>query len=105
MYLVIESHEALLSAGNNFPIYIEQLAVAQHEESFYVVGGYNVWWNSSDLVNNTALDTIYHYNVMKDSWTLLPHRMKYERQQATAMIVDSSIFPSCCEDLGICDDL
>ena len=74
-------------AGNKFPTTLLGPAVAQHEESFYIIGGLDYY--------GKYLDSIYHYNVMDDSWTLLQDRMEYPRCYATAMIVNSLIFPSC----------
>ena len=75
-------------AANPFPTTLDLPTVAQHEDTFYIVGGY-----SNQLVSD--LDTIYRYDVAEDSWTLLPNRMTYTREAPTAMIVRSSIFPSC----------
>lgn len=62
------------------------MAVAQHDETFYVVGGYD---------SDSVLDTIYRYEVSSESWQLMPNRMKYARDVPTAMMVNSSIFPAC----------
>ena len=73
-------------AANNFPTALIYPAVAQHDESFYIIGG----WDGSSY-----LDTIYHYNLSNDTWALLPNTMTFPRDGATAMIVKSTIFPSC----------
>ena len=80
-------HYPLDFAGNPFPTTLDLPTVAQHGDTFYIVGGYDP--TASDL------DTIYRYEVEEDSWTLLPNRMTYTREAPTAMVVKSSIFPSC----------
>jgi len=74
--------ETWRTANNPFPTEPEGSAVVQHEDTFYVVGGYE-------------MDTIYRFEVSDESWTLMPNRMKYRREGATAMMVKSSIFPTC----------
>ena len=74
-------------AGNTFPTTIGYPAVAQDVNSFYIIGGLEV--------DFFPMDTIYSYEPNNDSWTLLPNKMQYRRDGATAMIVKSSIFPSC----------
>ena len=77
-------------AANPFPTEIANPAVAQHEDTFFVVGGY-----SYDGSSESDFDTIYRFEVSDESWTLMPNRMKYARAGATAMMVNSSIFPTC----------
>ena len=62
------------------------MAVAQHEDTFYIIGGY---------YGGSYFDTIYRFEVSDESWRLMPNRMKNERIAATAMMVNSSIFPTC----------
>ena len=65
-------------------------AVAQHEGTFYLVGGMT---NPNFPV--TRLDTIYRYEPSDESSMLMPNRMKFEREGVTAMMVDASLFPAC----------
>ena len=78
----------ILAAINPFPTEIANLAVAQHEDTFYIVGGGGGY-------EGPPFDTIYRYEISDESWQLMPNRMKYARFGATAMMVDSSIFPTC----------
>ena len=75
-----------LAAINPFPTEIIGPVVAQHDETFYIVGGFD---------GSSSLDTVYQYEVSNESWRLMPNRMRYERWAATAMMVNSSIFPTC----------
>ena len=79
-----------LAAINPFPTEIGSPAVAQHDETFYIVGGMA---RTGDGI--ARFDTVYRYEVSDESWQLMPNRMKYDRQGATAMMVNSSIFPAC----------
>lgn len=78
------------SAQNPFPIVIDGMSIAQHDETFYVVGG-----NTDPTFPVTRLDTIYRYEAGDESWRLMPNRMKYERYGATPMMVNASMFPAC----------
>ena len=64
--------------------------MAQHDSTFYAVGG-----AGSYQTGDVYFDTIYKFEVSDESWKLMPNRMKYERESATAMMVNSSIFPTC----------
>ena len=64
-------------------------AVAQHEGTFYLVGG------MTRTFPTERLDTVYRYEPSDESWTLMPNRMKFEREGVTAMMVDASLFPAC----------
>ena len=73
-------------ASNPFPTAIYSTAVAQVEDTFYVVGGGS---------GTGMLDTIYRFEGSDESWQLVPNRMKSARYWHTAMIVNASIFPTC----------
>ena len=75
-----------LAASNPFPTEIGYPAVAQHEDTFYIIGGYG---------GSSYLDTIYQFEISDESWRLMPNRMKDARYAATAMMVNSSLFPTC----------
>ena len=77
------------TASNPFPTKIKYPSVAQHDNTFYVVGG----WDGFDT--ESRFDTIYRYEASDESWQLMPNRMKIARNGATAMIVNASIFPNC----------
>ena len=79
-------------AANPFPMEFRTPAVVQHDETFYLVGGYTYDYED---VGPVYFDTIYRFEVSDDSWQLMPNRMKYARDVATAMMVKSSIFPTC----------
>ena len=79
-------------AGNPFPSIIRTAAVAQHDDTFYLVGGYKYDY---DIGAPVYFDTIYRYEASSESWRLMPNRMKYGEDGVTAMIVNSSIFPTC----------
>ena len=79
-----------LAAMNPFPTVIAHPSVAQHDGTFYVVGG-----ETDPTFPATRLDTIYQYEASDESWRLMPNRMKYERYGATPMMVNASIFPTC----------
>ena len=76
------------TASNPFPTEITEMAVAQHDTTFYIVGGRH----QTQVV---VSDTIYRYKVSDESWELMPNRMKYERYGATPMMVNASLFPTC----------
>ena len=78
---------SFFAAINLFPTSIINPAVAQNEDTFFIVGGHHDW--------RSPFDTIYRFEVSDESWTLMPNRMKYARAGATAMMVNSSIFPTC----------
>ena len=65
------------------------MAVAQHDETFYIVGGYN-----GNIIGG-IFDTIYKYEASDESWQLMGNRMKTSRYRATAMMVNASLFPTC----------
>ena len=74
--------------GNNpFPAEISYPSIAQHDDTFYVIGGVD---GDSNL-----LDTIYRYEASEESWQLMPNRMKFARFGATSTMVNASIFPTC----------
>ena len=73
-------------ANNPFLTGIDAPAIAQVEDTFYVVGGFSP---------DGDLDTIYRFEGSDESWQLMPNRMKAPRYAATAMIVNASIFPTC----------
>ena len=75
------------TASNPFPTEITSPSVAQHDNMFYVVGGIDD--------GDNRLDTIYRYEATDESWQLMPNRMKFGRYEATSMMVNASIFPSC----------
>ena len=79
------------TASNPFPTKITSPSVAQHDNTFYVVGGYT----GEGPGGETRFDTIYRYEASDESWQLMPNRMKIGRNGATAMIVNSTLFPTC----------
>ena len=56
-----------LAANNPFPTVIQSPAVAQHEDTSYIIGGY--YGFAPDL------DTIYRFKVSDEGWTLMPNRI------------------------------
>jgi N-acetylneuraminic acid mutarotase len=52
-------------------------------DSFVIVGGLGS--------HNTTLNTVYHYNPLSDSWTLIS-TMKEGKMSAIAMMVDKEMF-------------
>jgi len=80
--------ETWRTASNPFPTPVYGPALAQVEDTFYVVGG-------QATTKGVDLDTIYRFESSDESWQLMPNRMKYPRYGATAMIVNASIFPTC----------
>ena len=82
---------SLLTANNPFPLEVSNMAVAQDEDSFYIVGG------SDTNIGATLrdMDTIYRYEATTESWQIMPNRMKHGRYSPTAMMVKRSIFPKC----------
>ena len=62
-------------------------SIAQHDNTFFVIGG--------EDDNGNLLDTIYRYEASDESWQLMPNRMKFARSGATSMMVNASIFPTC----------
>ena len=79
-----------LAAKNPFPMAIAYPSVAQHDKTFYLVGG-----EVDPTFPISHVDTIYQYEASDESWRLMPNRMKYERYGVTAMMVDASMFPAC----------
>ena len=77
------------TANNPFPTEIVHPSVAQHEDTFYILGGY------ISIFQSVLFDTIYRYEASDESWQLMPNRMKYGRFGATAMMVNASLFPTC----------
>ena len=77
------------TANNTLPTPIGHPSVAQHDDTFYILGGYSI--NSQNIL----FDTIYMYEASDESWRLMPNRMKYGRFGATAMMVNASLFPTC----------
>ena len=80
---------SLLTANNPFPLEVYDMAVAQDEDSFYIVGG------RDSHVGGRDMDTIYRYEATAESWQIMPNRMKHGRRSPTAMMVKRSIFPKC----------
>ena len=78
-----------LVASNPFPTEIYGSAVVQHEGTFYIIGGFDLFGVGSHL------DTIYRFEISDESWRLMPNHMKNGRTGATAMMVNSSLFPTC----------
>ena len=76
----------LLTAKNPFPFTRAYMAVAQDEDSFYIVGGED-WAGDAN--------TIHRYEATNESWKIMPNRMKHGRTSPTAMMVKRSIFPKC----------
>jgi len=75
--------------GTSLPLTLESTTVVPNGESFLLVGGYHI----DNLNENT--DTIYKYEVLSGSWTLLDTRIPYNVTAPIAMMVDLDIFPSC----------
>ena len=75
-----------LAANNPFPTENRNPAVSQHEDTFYIIGGRD---------GSSYFDTIYRFEVSDESWRLMPNRMKDARYAVTAMMVNSSLFPTC----------
>ena len=84
--LILLSFWFFLAANNPFPTKIVDPAVAQHKDTFYIIGGDD---------GSSSLNTIYRFEVSDESWRLMPNRLKFERKWATAMMVKSSLFPTC----------
>ena len=67
---------------------IHKATVAQHGNTFYLVGGYDGSYNYDS-------DRIYRFEVSDESWTLMPNRLKYARRDPAVMMVKRSVFPTC----------
>ena len=68
-------------------------AVVPLDESFLIVGGYNFQDRGQG-----PLDTIYKYNEIDDSWTLLDTKIPSPMWYAVALMVDLDIFPPCSDE-------
>ena len=64
------------------PIDISYGASVQYEDSFLIVGGYSF--------NDGELDTIYRFNVIDNSWDLLPQRLGFPKYEIAAFLVPES---------------
>ena len=87
MYL----YNRTLFTGNLLPQVLEEATVVPYGESFLLVGG--------EYFENLAetTDTIYRYETLSDSWTLLDTRIPYNVSSPIALMVDIDIFPSCSD--------
>ena len=83
--------------GNPLPRGIEQATVVPLNGTFLLVGGYDS--DSPDCnsnpFNGCALDTIYRYEKLDDSWTLLETKLPIAAAKPVAMMVDIDIFTPC----------
>ena len=79
----------ILLSGNPLPLTLEDTTVVPDGESFLLVGGYH------EDNPTFATDTIYKYEILSDSWTLLDTRIPYNVSSPIALMVDFDIFPSC----------
>ena len=77
--------------GNPLPRGIEQATVVPLNGTFLLVGGYD--FDSFDSPG--PLDTIYRYEKLGDSWTLLEAKLPIAAAKPVAMMVDIDIFTPC----------
>ena len=68
-------------------------AVVTQDESFLIVGGY--YYQAP--IDQGPIDTIYKYNKIDDSWTLLDTKIPTPTMYAVASMVDLDIFPPCSD--------
>ena len=68
--------------------------VVPYGESFLLVGGY-VGYDVSPITG--TIDSIYQYEILSDSWTLLDTKIPFNAYNVIALMVDIDIFPSCFE--------
>ena len=75
------------------PHHLSDSAVVPLGESFLLVGGFlsDAW--------PKYLDTIYKYEKLSDSWTLLNATIPYRAGAPIALMVDIDIFPSCSDEV------
>ena len=89
-------------SGNPIPKPLESATVVQLDESFLLVGG---WYGVLEDVGGGIIsellsvrDTIWKYEPLIDSWTLLETRIPFAAINPIAMMVDIDIFPDCAHD-------
>jgi len=71
------------------PHHLSAATVVPLGETFLLVGGF-----ISDTFPQST-DTIYQYEKLSDSWTLLNTKIPYRSENPMALMVDIDIFPSC----------
>ena len=77
--------------GNPLPHHLSAATVVPFGETFLLVGGF-----ISDTFPQST-DTIYQYEKLSDSWTLLNTKIPYRAENPMALMVDIDIFHSCSE--------
>ena len=83
-------YNQILLSGNSLPLPLQDTSVVPYGESFLLVGGCHAGDNLREVT-----DTIYKYEVLSESWTLLDTRIPYKVVSPIALMVDLDIFPSC----------
>ena len=73
------------------PEQIAEATVVPLEESFLLVGG----WAYTAISDYVDMTSIYRYEKLNDSWTLLETRLPVPLVEPVAMMVDLDIFPPC----------
>ena len=79
-------------SGNPLPQAMEDATVVPFGEAFLLVGGY-----VGDVAGIDVTDTIYKYEILDDSWTLLDTKIPFPCYVPIALMVDIDIFPSCSD--------
>ena len=92
-------------SGNPLPKPLESATVVQLDESFLLVGGWHEFIDEDvggGIIDEllSVQDTIWKYEPLADSWTLLETRIPYAAINPIAMMVDIDIFPDCAQDTG-----
>ena len=73
-------------SGTTLPHILTGAAVIEHEDSFFILGGYG---------RGSYKDDIYEYNKDGGQWVEVPTNLIEGRYWHTAMKVKSSLFKSC----------
>jgi hypothetical protein len=91
VYNTFINHITCGVSGNPLPKPIFDATAVPFGDSFLIVGGssaFPISWGKERKNNNT----VFRYNPDEDSWTLLDARMKEEKYEVIAMLVDKQMF-------------
>ena len=87
MFLFCKTSSVTITTALNFPQPIFAHGQIKYKQSFLVIGG--------QTTGSELLDTLYLYNNINGTWSIMQTRLDEKQNSVSATWVDAAKFPSC----------